>query len=96
MQVASIDWGILEPNTTATKTVYSKSLSNVAVTLHVYADNWNPPQCEQYMALTAYPNNVAVQPDEVVQVSLTLSVAQNVTGTGITTFSFDIVFLGSG
>ena len=94
MQVASIDWGILEPSFCATKTVYVKSLSNVDVTLHVYADNWNPPECEQYMALTANPNNVAVQPDEVVQVSLTQSVAQNVAG--IATFSFDIVFLGSG
>ena len=94
MQVASIDWGILEPHTSTTKTLYVKSLSNVAVTLYVYAENWNPPECEKYMTLTAYPNNVTVQPDEVVEVSLTLSVAQNVTG--ITTFTFDIVFLGSG
>ena len=94
MQVASIEWGILEPQTSTTKTLYSKSLSNVAVTLYVYAENWNPPECEQYMALTANPNNAIMKPDEVVEVSLTLSIAQNVTG--ITTFSFDIVFNGSG
>ena len=94
MQVASIDWGILERSSCATKTVYSKSLSNVDVTLHVYADNWNPPECEQYMALTANPNNATVQPKEAVMISLTLNIAHNITD--ITTFSFDIVFLGRG
>lgn len=94
MQIASIDWGTLEPSTSATKTVYVKSLSNVALTLNVYAENWNPPQCEQYMALTANPNNATMQPDGVIPVSLTLNIAYNITG--ITTFSFDIVFNGSG
>ena len=94
MRVASIDWGILEPASSTTKTLYVKSLSNVAVTLYVYPDNWSPPECEQYMALSAVPNNATMQPNEVLEVSLTLSIAQNVTG--ITTFSFEMVFVGSG
>lgn len=92
--ITFINWGFLEPNSSTTFTVYAKSTSNVPSTLTIYTQNWNPANASDYMSLTADPNNFLIQPSEIAQVNLTLTVASDVQG--ITAFSFDICFIGMG
>ena len=92
--ILQIKWGILEPNTSKTIATFVKNSGNSPVTLIVYAQNWLPVNCTDYMTLTASPNNALIQPSQVIEVNLTLSVASDVHG--IIDFSFDIVFNGSG
>ncbi|MBS7270663.1 MAG: hypothetical protein KIH10_17730 [Candidatus Freyarchaeota archaeon] len=93
-EIASIDWGILEPSNTKIRIVYVKSISNIPQMLNIQAENWNPPECTEYITLTANPNTVEIQVNEVLEVTLTLNISKDVTG--IKNFSFDIVFSGSG
>lgn len=92
--VSQINWGTLEPDTSKTITVYVRSIGNTPITLTIYTEKWKPSNCIEYITLTATPNNIVIEPSEVREVSLTLNVASDIQG--ITTFSFDIVFNGSG
>jgi len=89
-----IDWGILEPSSSKTFTVYVKSSSNVPMTLLIYTENWLPVNASDYMTFTAEPNNVIIEASEIIAVNLTLTIASDIEG--ITNFSFDITFNGIG
>lgn len=92
--ITEIDWGTLEPSTSKIIPVYVKSLSNIPINVTVYASDWNPTNCTDYMTLTANPNDFILIPSEVVEVNLTLAVSSDIQG--ITTFSFFITFAGIG
>ena len=92
--ITFIDWGILEPATNKTILIYVKSQSNTPITLTIYTENWKPQNASDYITLTAEPNNSTLQPSEIAQVNLTLTVASNIQG--ITTFAFDIFLEGTG
>lgn len=94
MRVASIEWGVLEPGSNTTKIVYVASESNIPNILTITAEQWLSTECIEYMILTAEPNNIVLQPQEVLEIQLTLSIAENTTG--IIGFSFDILFSASG
>lgn len=86
--VPSVDWGTVEPGSTKNFTIYIKNTGNVAVTLFVYADNWNPPDASNYMTFSPdYPKQ-PIDPQEVVEATLTLSTSPDIEG--ITSFNFDI------
>ena len=92
--ITQLDWGLLEPATSKTFKVYVKSLSNTPLTLTIFSSNWQPTNCTDYMTLTAEPNNFTLQPSQVAEVNLTLTVASDIQG--ITNFAFDITFKGVG
>ena len=92
--ITFIDWGSLEPATSKTILIYVYSYSNTPITLTIYTENWKPTNCTDYMTLTAEPNNTTLQPSQIAEVNLTLTVAPNIQG--ITTFAFDIILKGSG
>lgn len=92
--ITHLDWGLLEPATSKTFKVYVKSLSNTPLTLTIFSSNWKPTNCTDYMTLTAEPNNFTLQPSQVAEVNLTLTVASDIQG--ITNFAFDITFKGVG
>lgn len=89
--VLFVDWGTVEPGSMKNKTIYLRNEGNVAVTLFLYADNWNPSEVSNYMTLSWDYNNRTIDPLEVVQTTLTLSTSPAIEG--ITNFSFDI-FIG--
>ena len=94
-QVAEIKWGILEPNSSTIETVYVKSTtSNVAITVTIFTENWNPTNCTDYMTFTASPNDFVLNPEESKVVDLTLIISDDIKG--IKNFSFTIVFSGVG
>ena len=91
--VTSVNWGTVAPGSTNDVTVYIKNEGNAAETLSSTAENWNPSIASTYMTLTWDYAGQVIDVGEVVQVTLSLSVSDTIEG--ITSFSFDIVIVGS-
>jgi len=92
--ISSIDWGMLEPGATRNTTVYLKNEGNAPITLFLNLSNWNPAETEGFIDLSWNYDGQNLQPEKVLLLTLTLTVAENITG--ITSFSFDIVIIGEG
>ena len=92
--VSSIDWGLADPGSVKNVTVYVKNDGNAPMTLSLQTINWNPAEAADYISLSWDYGGQAIGVDQVVAVTLSLSISSNIQG--ITTFSFDIVVVGSG
>ena len=92
--LSSIDWGMLEPGSSKNVTCYIRNEGNSPSTLSMYTSNWNPSGASDYITLTWDYGGQSINPDEAIQVTLTLSVSPSIGG--ITSFSFDITIVGSG
>ena len=93
-QVSSIDWGLLEPDSSKTVTLYVRNEGNSVVALSKSTQNWNPSDASSYMTLNWNYNGQPVNANAVVQARLTLSVLSSISG--ITDFSFDIIIAATG
>jgi hypothetical protein len=93
-RTSSINWGMLDPGSNKTVTVYVRNEGNTVVTLSKTVQNWNPVNASMYISLTWDYAGSPVLVNATAPITLELSVASNVTG--ITTFSFDIIIIGSG
>ncbi len=93
-QVTSIDWGTVEPGATKSVIVFIKNEGSAPATLSLETENWNPSTASSYISLSWDYAGTVVDVDDVVQVLLSLSVSDTIVG--ITSFSFDIVIIGSG
>jgi len=94
--VSLIDWGTPEPGDMVVRTLYMRNEGNIAVTLSLDTDYWSPPNLFNYISLDWNYAGGTIDPNQVIEVTLTLSVSPSIEGTGITTFGFDIVITGSG
>lgn len=92
--LSSIDWGVLEPGSSGNVTCYIRNEGTSVSTLSMYTSNWSPSNASDYMTLSWNYGGHSINPDEVEQVSFTLSVDAGIDG--ITSFSFDITIVGSG
>ena len=88
-RVTSISWGMIDPGSSSNVTVYIMNEGNVPVTLHLYAQNWNPENASDYISLSWNYGEQALDPNEVIQVTLTLLISNSIEG--ITNYSFDII-----
>ena len=93
-EVTAIDWSTLEAGASESKTIYIKNTGNAAVTLFLDTDNWNPSAASQYITLDWNYGGQSIRPDAVVEVVLTLTISQDISG--ITDFSLDITITSSG
>lgn len=91
--LTSLSWGTLQPGGTQNVTCYIKNEGNTATTLSLETSNWNSATAENYLDLSWNYNGTPIDPDVVVQISLTLTVDSNIQG--VSTFSFDITIVGS-
>jgi len=91
--VTSVNWGTVEPGSTNDVTVYIKNEGNTAATLSSTTENWDPSIASTYMSLTWDYGGQVIDVGEVVQVTLSLTVSDTIEG--VTSFSFDIVIIGS-
>jgi len=94
VSVTQINWGILEPGQSANFSAYIVNESNVPLTLTMRTENWDPLNASSFMTLTWDYNETEIGVGGSVPATLTLQVAQTVSG--IETFSFDIVIVGVG
>ena len=92
--VSAINWGILEPGDSLTKTVYVKNTGNAPVTLKMTCSGWDPPEAVDHFTLSWDKEGAVIPPDAVVAVVLTLSVSDAIYG--ITDFSSTITIEGTG
>jgi len=86
--VPSIGWGTLEPGSSRDVTVYIRNEGSSVSTISMNTSNWNPLNAWEYIALSWDYAGQQINPDEVIQVTLTLSIHPHIEG--ITNFSFDI------
>lgn len=92
--LTEIDWGVLEPGEEKNYTAYIKNESNVSLTLFLITENWNPLNASSFITLSWNYDGQPFEVDASVEVTLTLAVDMAISG--IKTFSFDIVIVGSG
>jgi hypothetical protein len=91
--LSALSWGTLTNGENKTTTVYIKNEGNSPATLSLETSNWYPTSASTYLTLSWNYNNQPINPSQVVQVTLTLSVSPNIQG--ITNFSFDVTIVGS-
>lgn len=87
-EVTEIDWGLREPGSSKTYTVYIENTKNTPATLSMYTSNWDPAVANDYMTLTWDYDDSVLQPQGVITVTFTLTVDAEVSG--ITNFDFQI------
>jgi hypothetical protein len=92
--VSVIDWGSVEPGAVKNVTVYVRNEGNTPTTLSLQTSNWNPANATSYISLSWDYNGQTIDLNQVIGVTLSLSISSNIQG--ITTFSFDIVVVSSG
>ncbi len=93
-KVSSIDWGLLDPDSSKTVTVYIRNEGNSVVTLSKSTQNWNPSAASSYMTLNWNYKGQTLSVNQVLQIALTLVVSPDILE--ITSFSFDIMIAATG
>jgi hypothetical protein len=82
-----VNWGTLEPNSSASQIVYVKNVGGRTVTLSLNVSEWRPSQAESQLSLSWDYDNRSLVPDFVLPVIFTLSVDEFST---VTDFNFKI------
>lgn len=94
LPLASINWGILEPDETKNFTAWIRNESNVPETLALEAENWVPSNASDHITLSWNYDGSTIEVGQVVEIAFTLHVLPTITG--IKDFTFDMVIIGSG
>ena len=92
-RVTEINWGLLEPGDKKSFTIYISNEGNVPLSLSISTSNWNPSSAANYLTLTWSNVGQTINAGIVAQLTLTLTVNPNVSG--ISSFNFDIIAVGS-
>jgi len=93
-RTSSINWGLLDPGSNKTATVYVRNEGNAVVTLSKATQNWNPSTASSYITLNWNYAGQTLGVSQVLQIKLTLIVSSTISG--ITSFSFDITITATG
>ena len=91
---SSINWGVLDPGSNRTVTVYIRNEGNAVATLSQTTQNWNPSSASSYLTLKWNYAGQTMSVNQVLQVKLTLTVSPTISA--ITGFSFDITIIAAG
>lgn len=92
LNVNRLNWGVLHPGDSVSKTVYVKNVDNVTLRFTVFVSGWVPEEAEDYMIFSYRMDSELLEPDEVSAVVLNLRVASNVR---FSDFGFNITVQGS-
>jgi len=90
--LSSIEWGTLELGSSKNTICFIKNEGNTVLFLSLKTSNWNPKTAFKDITVTWDYDGRSLNPSEVIQVSLTLSVADK---TDLTNLSVDITIAGS-
>lgn len=92
VKATNIQWGSIEVGQSITNTIYIKNDGDYAVLLNLQTQNWNPLNAAENIQLSWDYDGNFLSPNEVISVTLTLTVDTNISG--IDSFNFDIVLVG--
>lgn len=92
--VSAINWAIIEPGYSGTKTIHVKNTGNAPLTLNMICSDWTPAEAETHITLSWNKEDIVIPPGVVLDTVLTLSVSAAISG--ITDFSFNIIVEGTG
>jgi len=84
-----LDWGTLEPGATRSIALFVRNEGNYASTLFLTTDNWNPLNASSYIGLSWNYDGRTLNPLDVLDVTLTLSISSG--AENISSFSFDVI-----
>ena len=90
---SALNVGALNPGGTGTQTIYIKNTGNVAETLTMTANNWNPTNATTSLTLTWNQQNTGLPAGQSIQAVITLTVASNCGS--MTTFSCSVTITGT-
>ena len=90
---SNVPWGTIAPGSSGKYTLYIKNKGTTSLNLFLDTTNWNPTNAANYMTLTWNYNGQKIEPNQVIQITLTLSVSQSISG--IDSFNFEIVLTGT-
>jgi hypothetical protein len=93
-KVSSINWGVLEPGSNRTVSVYVRNEGNALATMSQTTQNWNPPAASSHLTLTWNYAGQTLSVNQVLQTKLTLTLSSTVSD--MTGFSFDITITATG
>jgi hypothetical protein len=91
--MTNVEWGTIGPGGSVTRTVYIRNEGNSAVTLSLNTVNWSPTNAGNYISVSWNYGGQTIQPNQVVQITLTLSVSSSISG--VDNFYFDIMIVGA-
>jgi len=78
--MTGVDWGTITPGVSNTNTFYVRNEGNSEITLSFNTQNWNPINARSYMSISWNYAGQTISPNQVVQVTFTLSVSQGISG----------------
>jgi hypothetical protein len=88
-ELTEINWGSLEPGETRDRWLYIRNEGIRSISLNTTTENYSPENAINYMIFSWDREQYRISPDEVILVTLTLYVSEEISG--ITSFSFDII-----
>ena len=91
--VSSIDWGPLTPGSVKNIVAYIRNEVEKPTYPKMSTTNWDPLKASDYITLRWDHSGQRMNPDEIIQIMLTLSVSSYIGG--ISSFRFDILITGS-
>ena len=91
--VSIVDWGVLTPGKSNSRTFYKRNEGSSDVTLTLLTRDWSPSAVENYLSLSWNYNGEILSQNEIIAVTFTLSVSKDISG--IETFSFGIDIIGA-
>jgi hypothetical protein len=89
-RVDSLNWGVLSPGEIKEVVVYARNEGSESFVLVLSSLNWNPENASQYLYFSWSCADKMIKAGEVAQITQTLKVFSYISG--ISNFSFDIVF----
>jgi len=93
-RTSSINWGLIDPGSNKTVTVFVRNEGNTAATLSKATGSWNPSTASSYLSLNWDYTGQNLSVNQVLKVKLTLTVSKTISG--ITSFGFDITIIATG
>lgn len=92
--LSSWTWGLMDPGSSAVKTMYVKNQGNAPMTLNLMTTTWAPSNASTYITVTWNREGTVVNAGSSVQANVTLSVSPSIAG--IASFTFTMVITGTG
>ena len=77
IKTTTINWGVLEAGETSHIPIFIKNIGETKITLGLFTENWSSQQASENMHLSWDYDGIIIQPNQIVNGSLTLQIDQN-------------------